>query len=48
MPGKTINGIGEKGILKEKSGSIVQFERVGFARIESKTKTSVTAIFGHN
>ena len=48
MPdGKKVKGFVEKNILKEKTGSVVQLMRVGFARIEKKSKNSVEIWFGH-
>ncbi len=47
MPGKTISGYGERNLSKAKKGQVVQFERFGFVRIEKKTKTKITAVFGH-
>ena len=38
---------GQKNILKEKAGNVVQLMRVGFARIEKKSKNSVEIWFGH-
>jgi glutamyl-tRNA synthetase len=43
----TIEGVGEKNMTKEKVGSVVQFERFGFVRLEEIKKGSVTAVFGH-
>jgi glutamyl-tRNA synthetase len=47
MPdGSVINGITENALLSEK-GDMVQFERVGFVRIEMKDKNGVRAVFAH-
>jgi len=47
MPdGSTVNGLTEDGILKEKNDE-VQFERVGFVRLESKSKDLIKAVFTH-
>ncbi len=42
-----IKGYGEPSISKAKIGSVVQFERFGFVRIEKASKNNVVAIFGH-
>ena len=47
MPESTIDGIGERTLLKTKVGEVVQFERFGFVRIEKKTKSGIVAVFGH-
>ena len=47
MPNGDIKGIGEENILKAKKGEVVQFERFGFVKIESKQKNSVNCIFSH-
>ncbi|UAL08291.1 MAG: glutamate--tRNA ligase [Candidatus Methanogranum gryphiswaldense] len=45
MPDGTIlEGLAEKGLLDEKSDSI-QFERVGFVKIEDKNPKTITAVF---
>jgi glutamyl-tRNA synthetase len=46
-PEKIFRGYGEINILNEKPENIVQFERVGFARIEKITKKKVIAVFAH-
>jgi len=46
-PGKEIKGYGEINLLKAKPGSIVQFERFGFVRIEKIQEKNVVAVFGH-
>ncbi|MCQ2056211.1 MAG: glutamate--tRNA ligase [archaeon] len=47
MPdGATLDGLVENAILEEK-GDIVQFERIGFARIENNDKNSFVAVFTH-
>jgi glutamyl-tRNA synthetase len=47
MPdGSIISGLTEDGILKERNDS-VQFERVGFVWIESKTQDLIKAVFTH-
>lgn len=45
-PHGEIKGYGETNLSKVKAGSIVQFERFGFVRIE-KTGRNVVAVFGH-
>jgi len=45
--GGYINGFGEKNIIKEKVGRVIQFERFGFVRIEKVKKDSVNVIFSH-
>jgi len=44
---KMVKGYAEKNLQKEKVGSIVQFERYGFVRIEKKAKNHIIAIFMH-
>jgi len=47
MPDGTVQkGIAEKAMLSEK-GEMVQFERIGFVRIEKNDKNGVRAIFAH-
>ncbi len=47
MPdGTVLEGLAEKSLLNEKK-DMVQFERVGFARIEEKSDKSITAVFAH-
>lgn len=47
MPdGEILNGYAEKAILEEKS-DMVQFERIGFVRIEKKSPESIDAVFTH-
>ncbi|HLD80475.1 MAG TPA: glutamate--tRNA ligase [archaeon] len=41
------NGFVERGVLNEKTGNVVQFERVGFARIESVSGEKVVAYYSH-
>ena len=43
-PGLKINGLAEKNLMNAKVDEVVQFERFGFVRIESKTRTGITAI----
>ena len=47
VPQKVVNGIAEKGIEKAKPGSVAQFERFGFVRLEKVRPGNVVAIFGH-
>ena len=47
MPdGSVLEGLVENAILGEKN-DMVQFERIGFARLENKDPKSFTAIFSH-
>ena len=47
MPDGTVQkGIAENAILSEKNG-MVQFERIGFVRLEKNDKSGVRAIFAH-
>ncbi|MBI5060745.1 MAG: glutamate--tRNA ligase [Candidatus Aenigmarchaeota archaeon] len=47
MPGRIATGYGEKNLSKAKKNQVIQFERCGFVRIEKKTKSKITAVFGH-
>ena len=47
-PTMEINGYGEMNIAKEKAGSVVQFERFGFARLEKIQKGAVMAVLSHD
>ncbi len=40
-------GFAEKQLSEVKPGSIVQFERIGFVRIEKVTKDGIVAVFAH-
>ncbi len=45
---KTVKqGLGEKGLDKLKVGNIVQLERIGFARLDKKSKDKLTFYFAH-
>jgi glutamyl-tRNA synthetase len=46
-PERTIDGFGERALLKAHVGDVVQFERFGFVRIERKTKSVMMVVFGH-
>ena len=47
MPdGSVVNGLAEKGVLKERNDT-VQFERVGFAKLESMNEGIIKAVFTH-
>ena len=47
MPdGSIVNGLSEDWVLKEPSET-VQFERVGFVRLESKNEDAIKAVFAH-
>ena len=47
MPRGEIKGYAETNLSKVKPGTIVQFERFGFVRIEKTGKTNIIAVFGH-
>ncbi len=47
LPGKEIKGYGETNIAKEKVGSIIQFERFGFVRLEKIAKDNIIVMFAH-
>jgi glutamyl-tRNA synthetase len=47
LPGKEIKGYGETNIAKEKVGSIIQFERFGFVRVEKIQKDNIIVMFAH-
>jgi len=48
MPDATrLAGLVEKNILAEPVGSVVQMVRIGFARIDSKTQSTVIVYFSH-
>ncbi len=47
LPGKEIKGYAEVNVAKENAGSVVQFERFGFVRIEKIAKNNIIAIFSH-
>lgn len=42
-----IKGYAETNLAKVKPGTVVQFERFGFVRIEKTGKTNIIAVFGH-
>lgn len=42
-----LEGYGEAGIMAENVGSVVQMERVGFGRIDSKLKDQITLCYAH-
>ncbi|MCL2296079.1 MAG: glutamate--tRNA ligase [Methanomassiliicoccaceae archaeon] len=44
--GNIVNGLTEEGILNENNDT-VQFERVGFVKLESKSKDLIRAVFTH-
>jgi len=46
-PNSVIRGYGEINLMNEAPGSVVQFERVGFARIEKVGKKKLSAVFAH-
>lgn len=48
MPdGKTLKGVGEKTLEKVKVHDIIQFERVGFCRLDEKTSNKLVFCYGH-
>ena len=48
MPDATrVSGFVEKNVMAEPIGSVVQMVRIGFARIDSKTESSVVVYFSH-
>ncbi len=46
-PDGTEKGIGEPAMAKLKKGDIIQMERIGFGRIDSKTKNRIVVAFAH-
>lgn len=46
-PEREINGYGEINISRAKPGSVVQFERFGFVRIEKSGRNLIMAVFCH-
>ena len=48
MPdGKSVKGLGEEGLKKVKVNDVVQFERVGFCRLDKKEKGKIVFWFSH-
>ncbi len=48
MPdGKVVKGLGEAGLSKLKEDEVVQFERIGFVRLDKKEKDKLTFWFAH-
>ncbi len=47
-PRAEIKGYAETNLAKVKVGSVVQFERFGFVRLEKVGKSNVVAVFGHD
>jgi len=48
MPdGQHLSGLGEAGLNKLKEGAIIQFERVGFVRLDKKEKDKLSFWFAH-
>jgi glutamyl-tRNA synthetase len=45
--GKIIHGIAETNVKDLKEGTIVQFERFGFCRLDKKEKDKLTFVWGH-
>ncbi len=49
MPdGTIVSGFAEKNCEKLKVGTIIQFERFGFVRLDKKAKTKLNFVFAHN
>lgn len=46
-PAGTVKGYAETNLLKARTGDIVQFERVGFVRIEKISRKNVVVVFAH-
>jgi glutamyl-tRNA synthetase len=44
---KLHKGFGEPGLRELKEGDIIQFERVGFCRLDRKEKDKITFWFAH-
>jgi hypothetical protein len=48
MPDATIRkGLAEKGLTSELAGSIIQFVRFGFGRVDKVSADSATVYFAH-
>lgn len=47
MPTGEIKGYAETNLAKVRAGSVVQFERFGFVRVEKTGKSHIVAVFGH-
>ncbi len=45
--GRIVKGLGEKGLKSLKIGDVVQFVRVGFVKLENKSKDNLQFIFSH-
>ena len=45
--GREIKGYAETNLAKVKPGTVVQFERFGFVRIEKTGRTNIIAVFSH-
>lgn len=45
--GKIVKGLGEDNLTKVKIGELIQFERVGFCRLDKKDKDKMTFWFAH-
>ncbi len=48
LDGKKVSGISELGVSRLKEGSIVQFERFGFCRLDKKDKKKLIFVFTHS
>jgi len=47
MGDRVIKGLGEPSLRKLKVGEVVQFERFGFVRLDSKSEKKLIFVFGH-
>ncbi|RLE44827.1 glutamate--tRNA ligase, partial [Candidatus Woesearchaeota archaeon] len=48
MPDKTLlKGLGEKRLSEVNVGSVIQLERIGFSRLDSKQKNKIVFWFAH-
>jgi len=45
--GQHLSGLGEAGLNKLKEGTIIQFERVGFVKLDTKEKDRLSFWFTH-
>lgn len=45
--GEILEGISEKNVLEEEIGSVIQFERFGFLRLDQKTDSEIVLYFTH-
>ena len=47
MGDRVVKGLGEPSLRKLKVGEVVQFERFGFVRLDSKSEKKLIFVFGH-